>query len=42
MAAAVDMRDCGSPKRVLENDPIEVVMARVAGRTSIGSAGERT
>ena len=36
------MRDCGPLALVLEYDPIEVVMARAAGRTSIGSGASRT
>ncbi len=35
-AAAADMRGCGSLTPGRKTDPIEVVMARAAGRTSIG------
>ena len=45
IAASAFRRSCATAAyqaRVLKNDPIEVVMARAAVRTSIGSAGERT
>jgi len=36
------MRECGPLALVREYEPIKVVMARAAGRTLIGSAGERS
>ena len=41
LAAAADMRGRGSRTPGSKDEPIEVVMARVAGRTSIGSGASR-